>query len=79
MPLLASSNFPAVAHGAGEGALPVAEQFALEQFARDRGAVDGHEGPVGPEARKWIALATSSLPVPLSPVIRTVASVSATF
>jgi hypothetical protein len=34
--------------GAGEGALLVAEELALEQRLRDRRAVDGHEGPRGP-------------------------------
>ena len=33
--------------GAGEGALAVAEQLALEHVAGDRGAVEGHERPVG--------------------------------
>src|SRR5262249_24084168 len=31
--------------GAGEGALAVAEELALEHLARDRGAVEGDEGP----------------------------------
>ena len=33
--------------GAGEGALAVAEQLALEHVARDGGAVEGQERPVG--------------------------------
>ena len=34
-------------HGAGEGALLVAEQMALDQVPRDRRHVDGDEGAVG--------------------------------
>ena len=50
----------------------MAEELALEQLARDRGAVDGDEGPaLRAGSRAWIARATSSLPVPLSPVIST--------
>ena len=36
---------PAVAGRSGEGALHVPEEFALDQFLRDRGAVHLHEGP----------------------------------
>ena len=60
--------------GAGEGALRVPEQLALEQRLRDRRAVDRDEGLAraaatarGSRARR------SSLPVPLSPVSSTVA------
>ena len=39
-----------VAVGAGERALDVAEELALEQGLGNGAAVDGHEGPVGPVA-----------------------------
>ena len=59
--------------GAGEGALLVAEQLALEQGVGQRGAVDGDERLAAARARgRGCALATSSLPVPLSPWISTV-------
>ena len=41
----------AVAHRAGEGAADVAEELALEQFARDRRAVDPDQRPVAAAAR----------------------------
>ena len=56
----------------------MAEQLALEQRLGHRRAVDGHERSLRSPAPVCIALATSSLPVPLSPVTRTVASVWAT-
>ena len=67
-----------VAVGAGEGAAAVAEQLALEQVARDGGAVERDEGLCrrGPE-KSWIARARISLPVPLSPVMRTLTFVRA--
>ena len=64
--------------GAGEGALLVAEQLALEQLRRQRGAVHLHERRACAVERWWIARATSSLPTPLSPRISTVTSLSAT-
>ena len=65
--------------GVGEGALHVPEQLALEQGVGQRPAVDADERPrrARPES-PWIARATSSLPVPLSPVISTVELVGAT-
>ena len=42
----------AVAHRAGEGAAHVAEQLALEQLARQRAAVDGHERPAAPRGAR---------------------------
>jgi hypothetical protein len=45
----------AAGDGAGEGALLVAEQLALEQVLGDGGAVDADEGPVG--ARTWVDVA----------------------
>ena len=64
--------------GAGEGPLAVAEQLALEHLARDRGAVEGDErlGRARPEAR-WMARASTSLPVPVSPVSSTLMSAGA--
>ena len=66
-------------HGAGEGALLVAEELAFEQGLGERGAVDGDERLARPGGwRAWRARAASSLPVPLSPRISTVAGVGAT-
>ena len=64
--------------GAGEGAALVAEELALEQLARDGRAVEGDERAA--PARRVVVdgLAISSLPVPLSPSMSTVASVFAT-
>ena len=60
----------------GERAARVAEQLALEQRLGHRGAVDRDErARRARRLRWWSARATSSLPVPLSPVISTVASV----
>ena len=64
--------------GAGEGAALVPEELGLEEGLGDGAAVDGHEGSVAPRAPAWMARAISSLPVPLSPSMRTVASVLAT-
>ena len=60
---------------AGEAAAPMAEQLAVGELARRARAVVGQEHvrlPRGDPA--WIARATRSLPVPLSPVISTVRS-----
>jgi hypothetical protein len=68
------------ADGAGERAARVPEELALQQRLGHRRAVDRRR--TGRSARlefAWMALATSSLPVPLSPVMSTVASVGATF
>ena len=59
--------------GAGEGALLVAEELALDQRLGERRAVDRARAAC--RARRcgaWMARATSSLPVPVSPVISTV-------
>ena len=65
---------------AGERALLVAEQLALEQRFRDRGAIDGDESRGHVAARvACSARASSSLPVPDSPSSSTVADVGATF
>ena len=63
-----------VAQRPGEGAADVAEQLALQQMVGDGRAIDGDEGRRGPAPRVWISRAISSLPVPLSPMIRTGAS-----
>ena len=68
----------AVAGGAGEGALDVAEQLGLEQAFGGRAKVDRR--PSAGSLRRdwrWISRATISLPVPFSPRIRTLASVGA--
>ena len=58
--------------GAGEGALLMAEQDALDQIFGDRAAIDGDEGLADSRALSpWMARAISSLPTPLSPSIRT--------
>ena len=55
---------------AGEGALLVAEQLGLEQGLGERRAVHRDERPARARLeRSWMARATSSLPVPLSPWI----------
>ena len=59
--------------GAGERAALVAEELALQQLLGQGGAVDGHQRAAPGRRRcKWIAWATSSLPVPVSPVTSTV-------
>ena len=67
-----------LAVGAGEGASLVAEELALDQALGQRAAVDPDERAARC-AREWrcSAAATSSLPVPLSPTIRTGSSVAA--
>ena len=78
MPPSASSKRPLRAETAPVNApLRVAEELALEERLGDGGAVDRHERAVGRLLLAWIAFATSSLPVPLSPVMSTVASVGA--
>ena len=58
----------------GERAARVAEELALEQRVGDRAAVDRDERPAAPRrSGSGCARATSSLPVPVSPWIRTVA------
>ena len=61
---------------AGEGALLVAEQLGLDEVLGDGAGVHGYERPRGPpRAVCGCARATSSLPVPVSPMMSTVASV----
>ncbi len=73
VPPSACSNLPVRSRDrAGERALHVPEQLALDQLGRDRGAVDLDERRRrGAGERWWSARATSSLPVPFSPVIST--------
>ena len=80
MPPSASSKRPSLRAGrAGERALLVAEQLGLEQRLRQRRAVDRDErARLRRGERSWMARATSSLPVPLSPWMSTVAELSAT-
>lgn len=55
----------------------VTEQLALQPLGWDRRAVDRNEGS-GPRLPwRWMARATTSFPVPVSPVMRTVASLPA--
>ena len=74
VPPSASSNLPLLLRdGAGEGALLVAEQLRLEQRLGERRAGDGRRTACSARSpEKWMARATSSLPVPLSPWISTV-------
>jgi hypothetical protein len=67
-----------VLDGAGERALGVAEQLALEQVGRQRRAVDRAERPGGRGEQPCSARATSSLPEPVSPRTSTVSSLAAT-
>ena len=69
----------ALLHGAGERAPLVAKERALDEVARNGGQVDGDERPIRAPGRaiatdaRWIMRASSSLPVPLSPRMSTVA------
>ncbi len=65
----------AVAVGAGEGAAHVAEELALQEVLGDGAAVDADEGLLPRAPALWMARATTSLPVPLSPVMSTGTSV----
>ena len=65
-----------VALGAGEGAAHVAEQRRFEQRLGDGGAVLADERASRRGPFEWMARATSSLPVPLSPWITTGSVVS---
>ena len=64
--------------GAGEGAFLVAEQLALDQPAGRAAQLSLISGLAARRLWEWIARAISSLPVPVSPVMSTVASVGAT-
>jgi hypothetical protein len=56
----------------------VTEEFRFEQLFGNGAAVDGDERPLGARAGRWMARASTSLPVPLSPRISTLASEAAT-
>ena len=65
----------AVGARVGEGALDVAEELALEGALGERAGVDGDERAAARAARDDAGVcATTSLPVPCSPVMRTFAS-----
>ena len=68
----------AVLDGAGERALDVAEQLAFEQALGQGPAVDADVRAGRRGLRSWMARAISSLPVPVSPTIRTHARDGAT-
>ena len=75
----ARSGPRACSRRAGERAAHVAEELALEQRLRDRRAVDRHERAARARGcASWMARATSSLPVPVSPRMSTVRAVGAT-
>ncbi len=78
VPPSASSKAPARGGGrAGERALLVAEELAARQRRDDRAAVEDDQSFLsGRGSSSWISWATRSLPVPLSPVISTAASVN---
>jgi hypothetical protein len=63
---------------AGEGALDVPEELALQQRLGDAAAGDLDVGLLAARRVVWIAWAIRLLPVPLSPVIRTVVRLGAT-
>ena len=65
---IGAAEQPLARVGAREGAAHVAEQLALGEVLRQRGAVDRHERALRPPT-SWIAWATSSLPTPVSPSI----------
>jgi hypothetical protein len=68
----------ALAVGAGVGAGGHAEELGLQQRLGHGGDVDAHERLAGAGLAAWMACASSSLPVPVSPSSSTVASVWAT-
>jgi len=68
----------ALRNGAGKGAFFVPEEFAFEQAGGDGGTVERHEGLCAAPLSRWMARASTSLPVPVSPNRSTVASVGAT-
>ncbi len=58
----------AIGEGAGEGALAVTEELGLHERLGDRAAIDRDERTVLARPVRWISRATSSLPLPDSPV-----------
>ena len=69
---------PANSAGPGEGSPLMPEQLALDQVLWKGRAVNRNKGCIFPGPSRWISLATSSFPVPLSPVIRTGLGIPAT-
>ena len=61
-----------------ESAFFVAEQLAFEKPGGNGRAIKSDESMIAAGAQPWIARAINSLPVPVSPRMRTVASVAAT-
>jgi len=73
VPPLATSKRPFLEAMAEVNApFDVAEERGFKQLAGHGAGVDGNEGLVLRGELAWIALAMSSLPVPLSPWMRTV-------
>jgi len=68
---------PFFGHGAGEGALHVSEKLRLDEPVGNGPAVHRDELLPVRTLLEWIARATSSLPVPLSPVMSTLLSLDA--
>ena len=60
--------------GVGERALHMAEQLAFENAFGQAAGIDRHHRPRGAKETACRVCATTSLPVPCSPVIRTFAS-----
>jgi hypothetical protein len=67
-----------LAVGAGEAALFVTEQFALDDLGEIAPQLTARNSRSRRRLTSWIVCATISLPVPLSPVMNTVAPVGAT-
>ena len=67
-----------VLDGAGEGAALEAEELGLEQLRRQRRAIDLDERALAARRRGMDGARDQFLPVPLSPRMSTVTSVSAT-
>jgi hypothetical protein len=60
-----------IAIGAGEAAAHVAEERRFEQRIRNAGAVDRDERRQARRLLRWMSLAITSFPTPLSPVMST--------
>jgi len=78
-PVLAYSNCPGSADGAGEGTLFVAEQLGPRSSRGNGAQLTLTKGPLRRADAAWMTWAMRSLPTPLSPRIKTAASVSAMF
>src|SRR2546428_7739967 len=71
-------DFPRLSHGTAEGAAFVPEQFVFHESFGNRGAVDGDEGPIPPQAAAMDGSGNRLLSVPISPRMRAVWSDAAT-